>query len=102
MSQQRSEQGNSPKPYAFVPFTGRHRRQRSPGHDRLATTGHYHGRLSYRLRTLTPLFISEGSYALGEEIGFPEEAVIRPFYRVAGRPTIPGSSVKGMARTIVE
>lgn len=92
----------APKPYSFVPFSGKKTRQTVPGHDHLAFKKHYTGRLTYRLKTLTPIFVGDGSYALGKDANFPQEKVIRPFYRVAGRPTIPGSSLKGVARSITE
>ena len=54
------------------------------------------------METLTPVFVGTGSYALGEDAGFPREKVIRPFYRVGSVPTIPGSSLKGVTRSIAE
>lgn len=90
------------KPYEFVPFARRVRRQDVLGHDRLDLEKHYTGRLIFQLRALRPVFVGTGSYALGNDVGFPSEKVIRPFYRVAGVPTIPGSSLKGVARSIAE
>lgn len=91
-----------PKPYAFVPFPERTLRQEVAGHDQLDLDKRYSGCLVYHFRALTPVFVSTGSYALGEDTEFPQEKVIRPFYRVNGKVTIPGSSIKGMARSIVE
>jgi CRISPR/Cas system CSM-associated protein Csm3 (group 7 of RAMP superfamily) len=91
-----------PKPYAFVPFSRQIKRRSVPGHERLDMAGHHSGRLAYSLETLTPVFVGTGGYALGEEAGFPQEKVVRPFYRVAGVPAIPGSSLKGVARSIAE
>lgn len=97
----------APKPYTFVPFARRIERyaiasDTVPGHQRLDLADRYTGRLIYRLETLTPVFVGTGSYALGWEAGFPHEEVIRPFYRVNGIPAVPGSSLKGVARSIVE
>lgn len=92
----------APKPYAFVPFSRKSPPQPVPGHEQLELTTHYSGRLSYQLQTLTPVFVGDGSYALGADADFPQEKVIRPFYRVAGTPTIPGSTLKGVARSITE
>jgi CRISPR/Cas system CSM-associated protein Csm3 (group 7 of RAMP superfamily) len=62
----------------------------------------YCGRIVYTFKTLTPLFIGTGTYALGADVGFPQEEVVSPFYRVNGAPTIPGSSIKGGVRSIAE
>ncbi len=94
------ERPQSPKPYAFVPIAPL-RPEVTVGHERLRT-GHYTGRLLYELRVLTPLFVASGSYALGEEVGYPDEPVLRDCYRVKGTPAIPGSSLKGVVRSIAE
>lgn len=102
MARNRFGDESVPKPYAFVPFARQTKRRSVHGHERLELRECYSGRLAYRLETLTPVFVGSGSYALGEEAGFPQEKVIRPFYRVNGLPTIPGSSLKGAARSIAE
>ncbi|MGD9101345.1 MAG: RAMP superfamily CRISPR-associated protein [Anaerolineae bacterium] len=102
MSPNRFGDERAPKPYAFVPFAQRIRRASVIGHERLDLQGHYTGRLTFALRALTPVFVGTGSYALGEEAGFPQEEVVRPFYRVNGVPAVPGSSLKGMARSVAE
>jgi CRISPR/Cas system CSM-associated protein Csm3 (group 7 of RAMP superfamily) len=102
MSPNRFGDERAPKPYDFVPFAQRVQRAAVIGHERLDLEGHYTGRLTFFLRTLTPVFVGTGSYALGEEAGFPREEVVRPFYRVDGVPTIPGSSLKGVARSVAE
>jgi CRISPR-associated protein Csm3 len=101
MNDRRSGDEAGPKPYAYVPFPGRVRRSDTTGHDKLASD-RYSGRLIFQLRALTPVFVGTGSYALGKDSGFPNEAILRPFYRVAGVPTIPGASLKGVARSIAE
>lgn len=101
MNAQRSGNEPGPKPYAYVPFPQRVRRSDTAGHDRLLPN-HYSGRLIFHLKALTPVFVGTGSYALGKDSGFADEAIIRPFYRVNGVPTIPGSSLKGVARSIAE
>jgi len=103
MSQQSSGKQAEPiKPYAFVPFAERVKRSDVAGHDSLRLDDHYTGRLVYTLKALTPIFVGSGSYALGEEVGFPQEGVVRPFCRVNGVLTIPGSSIKGVVRSIAE
>lgn len=102
MSRNRFGNESVPKPYDFVPFPQQVERSKTPGHDRLDLASRFSGRLTYRLKALTPVFVGTGSYALGEEAGFPQESVIRPFYRVNGVPTIPGSSLKGVVRSVAE
>ncbi len=92
----------APKPFEFVPFPRQVARREIAGHERLDLANRYSGRLTLIFETLTPLFIGTGSYALGKDCGFPKEKVVRPFYRVNGAPTIPGSSLKGVARSIAE
>lgn len=92
----------NPKPYAFVPFAPRVRAVDVLGHDKLDLANQYSGRLLYTFKALTPVFVGGGSYALGADVGFPQERVVNPFYRVDGIPTIPGSSLKGVVRSIVE
>ena len=102
MTPNRSQDEPAPKPYEFVPFAAAVRRTQGAGHERLDLDGRYSGRLIYRLEALTPVFVGAGSYALGEDAGFPAEPLVRPFHRVNGVPAIPGSSLKGVARSIVE
>ena len=64
------------KPYSFVPFPRQTERRKVPGHERLELADHYSGRLTYRLKALTPIFVGTGSYALGEEVDFPQEQVV--------------------------
>lgn len=92
----------NPKPYAFVPFAPRVRAVDVLGHDTLDLANRYSGRLLYTFKALTPIFVGGGSYALGEDVGFPQVGVVNPFHRVNGVPTIPGSSLKGVVRSIVE
>lgn len=92
-----------PKPYDFVPFPPQVKRDATVGHEKFYQDDHHHsGRLSYRLRALSHIFVASGAYALGEDIGFPNEGVVRGSYRVGGAPAIPGSTLKGMVRSIVE
>jgi CRISPR/Cas system CSM-associated protein Csm3 (group 7 of RAMP superfamily) len=102
MDEERAE-----KPYDFVPFTGAADQKVRPGHESFRTTTHLSGRLSYRVIVQTPLHISSGSYALTDlDLGLPPKAIIRDCYRVIHEgqelPAIPGSSLKGATRAIVE
>ncbi|MCZ7672176.1 MAG: RAMP superfamily CRISPR-associated protein [Chloroflexi bacterium] len=54
----------------------------------------------------TPLHISSGSYALTEDLGLRAKNVVRDLYKVTVNgqklPAIPGSTLKGAARSVVE
>ena len=80
-------------PYNFVPLNkevipG----EKLPDFDRFHSD-RYSGYIEITIETLTPLFISEGKVE-----GEKEEK----FFTVAGKPKIPGSSIRGMVRTLVE
>jgi hypothetical protein len=91
----------APKPYSFVPIAAP-RKSKTVGHEQILGEGYASGRLVYALRALTPVFVSSGSYALGEDVAHPDEALVRGCYRVEGVPAIPGSSLKGVVRSIAE
>jgi hypothetical protein len=90
-----------PKPYDFVPIAAP-RKHETVGHARILGEGYASGRLFYALRALTPVFVASGSYALGEDVGHPDAPLVRSCYRVDGIPAIPGSSLKGVIRSIAE
>ncbi len=95
------ERPTVPKPYDFVPIAAPVKR-RTVGHERILGDDYASGRLTYELRVLTPVFVSSGSYALGEDVGYPDAPLVRACYRVDGIPAIPGSSLKGVVRSIAE
>jgi hypothetical protein len=83
------------------------KRGRAPGHERFLVEGHHTGRLTYSLRTLKPVHVSSGIYALTEDVKRDKGGVIRDHYRVTNaygerQPAVPGSSLKGAARAVVE
>jgi len=90
-----------PKPYDFVPIAAP-RKEKTVGHERILGDGYASGRLTYDLRALTPVFVASGSYALGKDVGHQDTPVVRACYRVKGVPAIPGSSLKGVIRSIAE
>ncbi len=98
----------SPKPFDFVPFTKNLRQERPKvGHERFVLdTEVYSGAMHYRLLVLNHLFISSGQYAFSEDVGGSAGRVIRSCYRAAvgaqAIPAVPGSSIKGALRSIVE
>ena len=90
------------KPFEFVPFPTKSSRQATKGHD-IYHAQDFSGKFSYRLVALTPIHIASGTYALSpEEVALGYEGIVRDCYRVGDRPAIPGSSLKGMVRAIVE
>lgn len=94
------------KPYDFVPFHDKVERRPVCGHERLLLKPgepYFTGRLDFTLEALSPIFISSGRYALSEEVGLRAPGgVVRSIYRVRGQPAIPGSSLRGVIRAIVE
>jgi len=95
------ERPTVPKPYDFVPIAAP-RKEKTVGHERILGDGYASGRLTYDLRALTPVFVASGSYALGKDVGHQDTPVVRACYRVKGVPAIPGSSLKGVIRSIAE
>lgn len=95
------ERPTVPKPYAFVPIAAP-RKKETVGHEQILGEGYVSGRLTYQLRALTPVFVASGSYALGEDVRHKEAPVVRACYRVDGTPAIPGSSLKGVVRSVAE
>jgi len=91
----------APKPYDFVPIA-KPLKGKTVGHERIWVEGYVSGRLAYELRALTPVFVASGAYALGEDVKHPDVPVMRPCYRIDDVPAIPGSSLKGVVRSIAE
>lgn len=87
-------------PYGFVPLGPKPPTRRAPlGHHRLDENG-VHGVLVCRLTTKTPLFVYDPRYAKAlpnghEEARFPVDNEIK-------EAVIPGSSLKGVIRSLLE
>ena len=111
------EERRAPSPYNFVPLPLRPGGGKSAivlpapdvqeiTHALYATGGdeahrRYSGALDYTLTTLTPLFV-RGTAPL-DELGADGDVRDRPnFFQPTGIPTIPGSSLRGMTRALVE
>jgi len=97
------DEPSAPKPYDFVPFA-KPARNKTVGHHQLEQkAGYASGKLEYQLRVLSPVFVASGSYALGgEDLPNVAEPVVRACYRIANVPAIPGSTLKGVVRSVVE
>jgi CRISPR/Cas system CSM-associated protein Csm3 (group 7 of RAMP superfamily) len=95
-----------PKPFDFVPFTGKTDKQNRPGHDSFRLQASVSGELLFEMMVETPLHISSGNYALTEDLGIQAKNVVRDLYKVTVQgqtlPAVPGSTLKGAARAIVE
>ncbi len=101
MAEQRGRFGGNPpieKPYAFVPIpVGEARRERPPGHDRYV--GHLvTGTLQGVILARSPIHIASGQI----ELTGKQPPLMKAHFRCNGRLTIPGSSLKGAVRSIVE
>ena len=96
----RQQQQPEPKPFAFVPLPSHVNRSRPIGHDKFQhhrTTGRLHG----TIKALTPIHIGSGIIDFGEHVNQPVE-LIKSATRTKGEIVIPGSSLKGAIRSVVE
>lgn len=84
------------KPYKFVPFNKEISRTNPIRHNGENNKKAYSGKLKITIETLTPIHIGQGSYS------FDKAGVIVNFIRRNNRITIPGSSFKGMLRSVYE
>ena len=102
-SGERQRQPAEPKPFAFVPLPRLPRpinRSSPTKHDRYQqnrTTGRIHG----TIKALTPIHVGSGIIDFGEHVNQQVE-LIKSAMRTMGEIVIPGSSLKGAIRSIVE
>jgi len=82
------------KPFAWVTFPRTVDRKEPVYHDQWR--GKYTGTLAFKLTLLTPLHIGSGLLCLRNG------KVVKEFYRCGGKAVIPGSSLKGVFRSIAE
>lgn len=85
------------EPYDFVPLGAPPQREPAVGHHRFSTD-RYSGKLECRLTTKTPLFVYAPRFARPLPGGH-ERATFPVF---AGKAVIPGTSLKGAIRSLVE
>jgi len=88
------------EPYDFVPLVGRLKREEPIWHDRYhgENEGRYSGMLECRLTAKTPLFIYDPRFVRRADRG--HETVDFPVFK--GVAIIPGMSLKGVIRSVVE
>ncbi|MCE2401151.1 hypothetical protein J4G08_09720 [Candidatus Poribacteria bacterium] len=92
----RQEEQAAPKPFAFVQLPSSVKRDRPTRHDRYQhnrTTGRIHG----TIKALSPIYIGSGIIDIGDDVELIKTAV-----KTGGNIVIPGSSLKGAIRSVVE
>lgn len=87
-----------PKPFGFVPLPPHVSRQKPAGHDRLVTAL-WSGSITGELVAQTPIHVGSGGIELTDDSGIP---LVKAHFRTARKVAIPGSSLKGAIRSIVE
>jgi len=87
-----------PKPYDFVPLPDRVERAKSAGHDSFKR-GLLTGTIVGELVALTPVHVASGNVELTGNNRIP---LVKAHFRAGGKIAIPGSSLKGAVRSIVE
>ena len=92
------QQQAAPKPFDFVPLPKRVNRKRPIGHDRYRETNtHTTGKIIGTITALSPIYIGSGVIDIGQD-----GELIKTAVRTGGNVVIPGSSLKGAIRSIVE
>jgi len=66
-----------------------------------ASGASFSGKMSIKIETLSPLHISDGTLRLSEELGFKKGLVVKSIL-CPETPIIPGTTLKGAARTYYE
>lgn len=86
------------KPYDFVPLPDKVIRQDPAGHHRFKS-GLLSGTITGELVALTPVHLASGNVELTRNDRVP---LVKAHFRTRGKIAIPGSSLKGAVRSIVE
>ena len=92
----RQHQQPAPKPFGFVPFSRRVNRKSPTGHHRYHKR-HFTGQVHATIQALSPIHIGSGVIDLGGDVELIKTAV-----RTKDTVVIPGSSLKGAIRSVVE
>lgn len=96
-SRERQRQA-APKPFDFVPLPRRVNRKRPTGHDSYRETDtHITGKIIGTITALSPIHIGSGVIDIGQD-----GELIKTAVRTGENVVIPGSSLKGAIRSIVE
>ena len=92
----RQQQQAAPKPFAFVPLPRRVSRREPIGHDQYHED-HISGQIHGTIEALSPIHIGSGVIDIGRDVELIKTAV-----RTGENIVIPGSSLKGAIRSVVE
>ena len=92
----RQQQQAAPKPFAFVPLPRRINRREPIGHDQYHED-HISGQIHGTIEALSPIHIGSGVIDIGQDVELIKTAV-----RTGENVVIPGSSLKGAIRSVVE
>lgn len=91
-----------PKPYEFVTFPAKPPQLKAPaGHDRYHQN-RVHGTVELELTVGTGLHVSTGATLLGSDVGQSRIPLIKTMQMGEQKLSIPGSSLKGVVRSIYE
>lgn len=90
------EEEAAPKPFAYVPLPERVNRSRPTGHDKYQSN-HISGQIRGTIEALSPIHIGSGIIDIGDDVELIKTAV-----KTGGNIVIPGSSLKGAIRSVVE
>jgi CRISPR/Cas system CSM-associated protein Csm3 (group 7 of RAMP superfamily) len=100
MPNYRDREEPAPKPFGMVGVTKRAKLERVVAHDKFA---HFCGFVEFEIEAVTPIQVATGLYELGEShSGGSKFPLYRDMTTVNGTVCIPGSSVKGCVRSLVE
>ena len=92
----RREEQAAPKPFAYVPLPERVNRSRPTGHDKYQSN-HISGQIRGTIQALSPIHIGSGVIDIGDDVDLIKTAV-----KTGGNIVLPGSSLKGAIRSVVE
>lgn len=87
-----------PKPYAFVSIPNARMNPEKPAGHHSYIGNLLTGTIKGTLVALSPIHVASGSV----ELTGRQPSLVKAHFRCGGRPTIPGSSIKGAIRSIVE
>ena len=94
--QSRDREQAAPKPFAYIPLPKRIDKKRPTGHDQYRA-GHISGQIHGTIEALSPIHIGSGIIDIGQDVELIKTAV-----RTGGNIVMPGSSLKGAIRSVVE
>ena len=94
--QSRNREQAAPKPFAYIPLPKRIDKKRPTRHDQYHAN-HISGQIHGTIEALSPIHIGSGVIDIGQDVELIKTAV-----RTGGNVVIPGSSLKGAVRSIVE